>query len=93
MDICLISKLKFLILDYHVKKGKLHLHDYSEKRTYSFCQQPLMLHSAIIMPCTLDVGVVILIVIIILWEEGVGHSPFILELDDSHVGHVLSMAP
>ena len=29
---------------------------------------------------------------IILGEEEVGHSPFITELDDSHVGHVLAMA-
>jgi len=34
-------------------------------------------------------------VIIILREEGVGHSPFIKKLNNSHVpiGHVLTMAP
>jgi len=31
--------------------------------------------------------------IIILGEKGVGHSFFIRELDDSHVGHVLAIAP
>ena len=32
-------------------------------------------------------------VIIILGKEGEGQSPFIRELDDSHLGHVLAMAP
>ena len=29
----------------------------------------------------------------IVGEEGMGHSTFIRELDDSHVGHMLAVAP
>ena len=42
-----------------------------------------------IMLCIIDVGVVINGP----GEEGVGHSPFIGKLDNSHVGHVLAVAP
>ena len=34
----------------------------------------------------------ITVVILIFGEEGVGHSPLIRQLDDSHVGQVLAMA-
>lgn len=52
-----------------------------------------MLHSVTISnQCVIDVGVVINSYPN-LREEGLGHSPFVRELDGSHVGHVLAMAP
>jgi len=53
-----------------------------------------MLHSISInniIPHVIDVGVVSND-FIILGEEEEGHSPFITELDDSHVAHMLAMA-
>ena len=47
-----------------------------------------MFHSISITPCNIDV-----MVIVILGEEGMGYSPFIRELADRHVAHVLAMAP
>ena len=44
-----------------------------------------------IMPCIIDLGVAISD-IAVLGEEGVGHSSFIRQFNNSHVGHVLAMA-
>ena len=44
------------------------------------------------MPCIKDIGVVIHDYYR-LREEEVGYSPFIRELDDSRVGHMLAIAP
>jgi len=47
-----------------------------------------MFHSISITPCNIDV-----MVIVILGEMGMGYSPFIRELANSHVAQVLAMAP
>ena len=45
------------------------------------------------MPCFVDVSIVTNGYNISMEEGGVGHSLYIRELDDSHVGHIFAMAP